>query len=136
MAITQWIFGVSYTCFMNSIFKSVLAFASLGTLSACITLDADANETGVEKRETHFGFVLVKRGFIEASAGVQKINVLGGWTGPSGGGLGFKKDTYVRPNPDCQIIFLVESEEQLIRSMDLVDSTQQQNGDKICIAKI
>lgn len=104
-------------------------------LSGCTTINLGEQLSGDPKTTMHFGLIKLKQDHKGVSANLHKIVVMGGWVGPSGSGLGLKHNTYVKPDPDCQIVFIVKTKEQLNQSIKLVESTNHKNGDKICTTK-
>ncbi len=121
---------------MKSFVLTFFAIISSPVLYGCTTINLNEQLSGDSKTTIHLGLILLNHDRRSLSANMQKINIVGGWVGSSSSGFGFKQNTYIKPAPDCQIVFIVKTDEQLNQSIKLAESTKHENGDKICITKL
>ena len=109
---------------------------SLSILTGCITVDSNERTINANKPSIYFGLIMLKHDAKNLHSNVNKFDTLGVWVSPAGSGLGYKNYTNITPNPDCQIVFLVETNEQLTQSIKFIESTSIENGENICASKI
>lgn len=66
----------------------------------------------------------------------RRTDRFGVWFESNGFGFGFRSDTEIRFPEKCQIVFLVSSEEQLSRAVDLITRELDTQGENICIDEL
>lgn len=107
-------------------FLSIFLAFSVG---ACVTVPAGSpSGIGIE-----FGLIALHRSPPQQASQAVVVSRLGGWAGGDGIGLGYAKSKTVQIDQSCHVVFLIENEEQLQRSIDLVNSTMDNSGGDICV---
>lgn len=106
-----------------------LALLPALALSACVTIPAGPESAG----GFELGLIAVHRSPPHDKAEAVVVSRLGGWITGEGAGVGYAKSTVVQLDRGCQVVFLIENEEQLARSVELVKSTLDIAGGDICV---
>jgi hypothetical protein len=98
-------------------------------LGACVAIpDGPGSQGGIE-----LGLIAVHHSPPQDKAAAVVVSRVGGWITGEGAGLGYAKSKVVKMGADCRVVFLIENEEQLARSVELVKSTLDAEGGDICV---
>lgn len=97
-------------------------------LQGCVSVDK------TDGKEIRIGIIADKAEFHDKA--VRKVRTtFGGWFSKSGTGLGFKQEQWIKIDSDCQIIFIVDTKSETEVAVDLIKSTFNTGGEKICAVK-
>ena len=80
---------------------------------------------------TYLGIVTVTRYDLPSGVRVQEVTTVGAWGGRTTG-FGFRDEKNISVPPDCRIVILAESSEQLESVEEMLESALAQNQGQIC----
>lgn len=97
---------------------------------ACVTVPVEPGDpSGIE-----FGLFAVRKTGPENGPKAVVVSRLGGWASASGAGLGYARTKHVELNEECRVVFLIENDQQLARSIELVNSSLDTSEGDICVS--
>lgn len=109
-----------------------IAGLSALALGACVTLPTETGGSG-ESARLEIGLIAVRRSEPQVEPKAIVVSRIGGWASGSGVGLGYAKTKTIDLDGECRVVFLIENEDQLRKSIDLVKSTLDTGGGDICV---
>ncbi|HVY90266.1 MAG TPA: hypothetical protein VG942_15450 [Hyphomonadaceae bacterium] len=106
----------------------LLVIAAL-VLSGCVSVPGEpGSDRGVE-----IGLVAVHRSAPPDKPQATIVERFGGWLTPQGAGVGYASSTTIAVDRECRVVFLIENQDQLQRSLALVKSTLDTSKGDICV---
>ena len=105
----------------------------LVALSGC-TINANPSLDSAPDKQLYLGAVFVKTSVSDEQTALRRIDTAGIWAGKSSFGAGYKGTKVIIIDDDCQVVFIVNSKDQLSESISLLKSTLGISGGEICVS--
>ena len=109
--------------------RNILCILTSFVLAGCVS------PGGGNLHESHgvlIGLVMVEYEPSENSTSIGS-NLAGIWLSRNDLGIGLRHHSELRMRSDCQVVFLIENEDQLVQATELVRNTLDMDGDEICV---
>ncbi|MCB1581461.1 MAG: hypothetical protein KDI92_00245 [Xanthomonadales bacterium] len=112
--------------------KAILIIIFALFLTGCIQ---HVKIEGSDHKESHWNIGITKIGMAQYKPHVKNLEIttLGAWFDKSNIGVGFKSDQEIVLSEKCKVVFIIENEKQLKKSIQLINQELNSNKENICV---